>query len=313
MHRSLTLLGPQRHRPTLASVFDELGLDGPIAAVTAGWQEREAEVEEMRTHLGRPVVNLLLHFRGEQLFAADPRFAAAYRARQERLRRLQELYRLRLDPTVGAARKLFQRRGDPELLVPERRSAVAAVRALDSHHLRRIRRLHREFEERFEPHRRPSLDRHRHELRRLLEGTAGLAIAGGHVAVLLNRLRLFGVLELAPELPVVAWSAGAMALAEKVVLFHDSPPQGAGNAEVLEAGLGLFDDVLPLPHASKRLRLADPVRVALLARRFAPAVPVALDGEARLVRRAGEESWRPAPGTRRLTPRGRVAALEAPE
>ena len=73
-----------------------------------------------------------------------------------------------------------------------------------------------------------------------------------------------------------------MALGELVVLFHDSPPQGAGDAEVLAAGLRAYPGVLPLPHARRRLRLADPLRVALLARRFTPLSCVALDEGARL-------------------------------
>lgn len=43
-----------------------------------------------------------------------------------------------------------------------------------------------------------------------------------------------------PEVPIMAWSAGAMVVSERIVLFHDSPPQGRGNAEMLGPGLGLF-------------------------------------------------------------------------
>jgi hypothetical protein len=301
----LVLLGPQRKNPTLVTAFDEMGLEGSVAAVTAGWQEREAEVEEMREHLGRPVANLMLHERGERLFAADPSFAALYRARQERLRQLQELYRLRLAPTLRAAREVLAREGGEDLLEPERRAAIQAVRALDAHHLRRVAAAHEEFEARARPLARPALLRHRSELARLLRPCAALAIAGGHVAVLLNRLRLFGILELAGDRPIIAWSAGAMALGSRIVLFHDNPPQGAGDAEVLERGLSLFQDLLPLPHAGRRLNLGDPLRVSLLARRFAPQVPVVLDPGARLARR-GAGGWRPGPGTESLSREGRV-------
>jgi hypothetical protein len=80
-----------------------------------------------------------------------------------------------------------------------------------------------------------------------------------------------------------------MTLAERVVLFHDHPPQGAGHAEVLDVGFGVLDaglagaPLLPLPHAARRLRLGDRQRVGLFARRFAPLVPVTLDPGARLV------------------------------
>ncbi len=63
-------------------------------------------------------------------------------------------------------------------------------------------------------------------------------------------------------------SAGAMALSEKVVLFHDFPPQGAGNAEVFDAGLSAFRGLIVFPDADKRLALGDKQRVSMLASRL---------------------------------------------
>ena len=80
-----------------------------------------------------------------------------------------------------------------------------------------------------------------------------MLIAGGHVAVLVNRLRLFGMRALLGHKPIAAWSAGAMALTTRVLLFHDRPPQGAGNAEIFEHGLDLVPDAVFLPHAATRL------------------------------------------------------------
>jgi hypothetical protein len=148
--------------------------------------------------------------------------------------------------------------------------------------LQRIRRVHHDFDERFAPERRTALARHLEQLRRILASVELVGIAGGHVAVLLNRMRLFQLPQLVADLPVVAWSAGAMAVAPRVVLFHDSPPQGAGDPEVLDAGLGLCRNVVALPHARRRLRLSDARRVALFARRFAPARCVVLEAETRL-------------------------------
>lgn len=59
-----------------------------------------------------------------------------------------------------------------------------------------------------------------------------------------------------------------MALADQIVLFHDSPPQGPGDPEVLRAGMAQFQDILPLPDARNRLNLSDKTRVALFSRRF---------------------------------------------
>ena len=303
----LVLLGPQRLRPNLADAFDHLQVEGSIAAVTAGWQEREGEVEEMREHVDRPVENLMLHARAEALFAADEELATAYTERQRTLITLQRLYRARLSHVLAAAKETFSLRAEPELLLPERKAAINAVRRLDAHHLRRVRQVHKEFEEEHQPWSHPALVEERASIAEQLEGAAALAIAGGHVATLLNRLRLFGVLELTEGLPIVAWSAGAMVLADRVVLFHDHPPQGAGDPEVLESGLGVFDDIVPLPHASKRLRLDDPQRVAIFARRFGPARCVTLNEGSRLERIDG--TWFAEPGTDRLTSRGKVRKL----
>lgn len=308
MTSTTVLLGPQRLQPTLVTVFDELDLHESVAAVTAGWQEREAEVQEMQEHLGRPVVNLMLHERCESLFAADPKLAELYHQRQDRLRELQQIYRLRLSHAMQAARQVMDFDGPADLLDAERKAALQAIRVLDAHHLKRIGEVHADFEEKARLLERPALLRHRHELAKLLRGCEALAIAGGHVAVLLNRLRIFGILELAGKRPVIAWSAGAMCLGSRIVVFHDFPPQGAGDAEVLEEGLGLFEDVLPLPHGRRRLNLEDRTRVSLFARRFAPAIPTVLEPGARLTRR-GTGGWRPGPGTDRLTTSGELRPM----
>jgi hypothetical protein len=282
--RQVVLLGPQRLNPTLDAEIERLGIAGPVAAVTAGWQEREEEDGELRELLGGSVVNLALHRRAEAVFAEDTELAGAYRERQDELKALQSFYRFRLDPMLAPARALLERRRGPaRWLAAERRASVAAVRALDRQHLLRVAGVHRRFEALWKPWQRPALARHRQEIGETLNGVSALAIAGGHVAVLLNRLRLFGVVELLGAQTVLAWSAGAMALTDRVVLFHDTPPQGAGNAEVLENGLGLVSKVVVLPHARHRLELDNPHRVALFARRFRPAVCVPFDEGARMV------------------------------
>ena len=109
-----------------------------------------------------------------------------------------------------------------------------------------------------------------------------VAIAGGHVATLVNRLILFGIGPMLRGKTVFAWSGGAMALSDRVVLFHDSPPQGPGASEVLDAGLGVVRDVVVLPEPERRLRLDDHQRVQRLARRFAPAACLAFPSRSRV-------------------------------
>jgi len=284
----VALLGPQRFTPTLGEAVAAAGVEGRLASITAGWQERENEDVELHEHLGERTVNLMLYARAEDVFERDPDLFRAHRERQERLRELQALYRRRLAPMREAAWRLLEAAGDGELLDPERDDAIRAMARLDTHHLVRVSEVDAEFERAWQPTRRPAVARHLEAIERVLDESAALAIAGGHVAILLNRLRLFGIAERIGRRAVFAWSAGAMAVCRRIVLFHDSPPQGEGVAEVLQSGLGLAPGFVALPHARRRLRLDDVQRVGLFARRFAPDVCVALDDGARLVFRDGE-------------------------
>ena len=64
---------------------------------------------------------------------------------------------------------------------------------------------------------------------------------------------------------MIAWSAGAMALTERVLLFHDRTPHGPSHAEFLDERAGLAARRVLLPHARRRLRIDDPARMAELA------------------------------------------------
>jgi peptidase E len=282
--RSVTLLGPQVREPNVGAVLAELGVRPPFVSVSAGWQEREGEIDELRAHLGGDVRDLRVYARTEDVYSADRALRLAHRQRQSLLQEMQELYTLRLDHAKDAARELFERRtrpgGDPRVLRAARRQAVAALRRLDRAHLAAIRRVHEDFDGQLQPTGRPAVQQAVAELRREMDAANAVLIAGGHVAVLVNRLRLLGGAELLAGRRVIAWSAGAMAACEAVILFHDHPPQGAANAEVFDAGLGLVRGIVALPHAQSRLALHDEARVALFARRFAPSTCLALDAGA---------------------------------
>ncbi|MEO5617991.1 MAG: Type 1 glutamine amidotransferase-like domain-containing protein [Candidatus Eisenbacteria bacterium] len=307
--RIVALLGPQRFEPTLGRVMDSLGMNGRIAAITAGWQEREREDQELHDHLDERTVNLELYARAERVAAGDPELAAAHRERQQRLKRLQRLYRMRLEHGMAACAALAREpAGDPDAR-GELGEAIELVRALDEAHLARIREIHAAFEARWNSDERDAVRREREEIAKVLDDSTAVAIAGGHVAVLLNRLRQFGIASLLGGRAVFAWSAGAMAISERVVLFHDMPMHGAGWPEVLDEGLAVVKGVVPLPHAHRRLKLDDDVRVSLMARRFAPAMCAALDDGASLVVQPG--GWWAGPGAHRLTVAGAVQPLEA--
>jgi hypothetical protein len=304
----IVLLGPQRLSPTVGEEVKRRGITGPVAMITAGWQERESEDGEFREVLAVPAVNLRLYARWEEIRQEDPEFAELHRGRQDQLRQLSRIYRRRLALLRQQASELLEMDGSPELLDPERADAIEMLKALDAHHLRRVEEINDEFEWAVRPGERPSVARHRAELAEILRGCEAIAMAGGHVAVLLNRLRLFDIEPMLRRLTVFAWSAGAMTLTERIVLFHDSPPQGAGNPEVLELGLGLIPGVVVLPSARHRLHLEHTQRVALMVQRLAPARCVPMDERERLESADGVLSF--TDGLRLLRPDGTVGELE---
>jgi len=273
----VVFLGPQFREPNLALALRQLAITGPLVSISAGWQEREGEIDELRAHVTVPVTDLALYARAEEVLAADSELQSAYRARQARLREMQDLYRVRLAHAVAANRDLLEHEGEPQLVRRARRSALHVLRALDREHLCSIEREHASFRRKLRVQQRASVVSHIEAIRRQVQGAAAILIAGGHVAVLANRLRLFDLQRLLTGKTMIAWSAGAMALSERIVLFHDHPPQGAGIAEVFDAGLGLARGVIPLPSAQTRLALHDYENVAQFVRRFAPARCITLD------------------------------------
>ena len=101
MTPSITLLGPQR-RPTLDRVLSSLDVDGPVAVVNAGWQEREADDAEILALAGGQAVNLRLFARWMDVLQGDPEYAAAEREHRQVLDELQQLYLIRLDHALQA-------------------------------------------------------------------------------------------------------------------------------------------------------------------------------------------------------------------
>ena len=288
------LLGPQR-RPTVDAVARSLGLPGPgnqVATITAGWQEREPDDQELSTLLGARAVNLSLYRRWLDVQDRDPQYAAAERELAGTLAELQDLYLLRLDYALQAVYAV-QRRSGPAPGGEALAEAVAAVRELDAAHLRRVDNVRGEFFQRLPPHDRPVIAGHRAAVQGILGEAGALVITGGHVGVLAAVLHLFNVAA-AIRSPVIAWSAGAMALADRIVLFGDRSPQGPGHPEVYGSGLSMLRDVVLLPHARARMLLDDTPRMAVFARRFAPARCVLLDRGTRIELDSGGAPEAPA-------------------
>lgn len=286
--RYVVLLGAQRFDSTLGSIVRRLEVNGPFALITAGWREREDEDERLRAHLECETVNLRLYHRAEDVLARDPELAEAHRAKQSKLRHKQDFYRIRLEHELAAVHVIRQRRAPTDVLAEEQQASIAAIRQLDAYHFAQCQRVNAEYEAATRPLEREAVREHCEQLREQLAPCQAIAIAGGHVAALLNRMRMFGIADLIEDRPVFAWSGGGMVVSEQVVLFHDSPPQGRGASEVLDAGLGLVRNVLSFPHPDVRLRLDDPARIGLLAQRFAPAKCLAMPEGAYVVVRDGQ-------------------------
>jgi hypothetical protein len=301
--RTIALLGPQGPTPDVGAVLRDLGIRGPVALVRAGYQERESDDAELVAALGVPVVNLTLHARGKDVFKNAAEFTTAYQARQQRLRHMQGFYRTRLDGTEDAARKISLRYVDPELLEQEEKVSVDQFRHMDHDHVERCQAVRAAFDKAWSPDAIEPLAKHRREVRALMATTDALVITGGHVASLLNRLQLFDVLGNVGDKPIIAWSAGAMVLTDRVVLFHDYPPYGSDIAQVLDAGFGLVPGFVLLPDARRRVNLDAKAGIQRFARRMAPATCVAMDHGARLIFENG--AIRNASATR-LTTTGEV-------
>ena len=303
MPRPVILLGPQRFRPSVRNTVRSLNVDGPVATVTAGWREREPDDAELDGLLDGRSRNLGLYGRWLDVHERDPELAAADRKRREVLDELQAVYVLRVEHAVETVQALLERDIQARVAIATLDDAIEALRTIDDRHFELIAEVNDEFFDVWQPHARDAVAHHRAAVEQLLDGAGALCIAGGHVDALSTCLHLFNVAAALTDQPVVGWSAGAMVLTERVVLFNDMAPDVRAYAEVFSAGLSLCDGIVAFPHARRRLRLSDPLRVMLLARRFAPATCVLLDDGARLDCR--DDGCCP-PGTRVLTADGRV-------
>ena len=283
----LVILGPQRPSPNLPSVLAQRGLSGPVAVITAGWRHDEDELEALRRDLpGHKLVPLPIYQWFDEVHAQEPVLAAAYAARQKRIRQYKAAYRVQLQAAldaVSATQDLIDR--DPALFGPELNFILASLRAIDERTVQRVNDIRDEHPATGQPWDYPAArDRHG-RIKDALSHCSAVLIAGGHVGVLRNRMYFFGLDELLRGYLrsggcVVAWSAGAMALADRVVLFYDDPPDGRGEAEVLDSGLRLTPGAIWLPHATHRLRVNDPARMARMGQRLRPELAITLENGA---------------------------------
>lgn len=305
----VTLLGPQR-RPTVDQVADTVDDGAPLATVTAGWQERESNDAELDALLAGRSVNLALYGRWLDVQERDREFALADLEHRAVLEELRLLHLIQLEAALEAMSRLGHRTGkDPKVVAAALSDADAVVRLIDDRHASRVHDVNADFSSAQRVEERPTITDHRASIRALLEPAAGIILAGGHVGVLLRLMQLFDVRPSESQ-AVIAWSAGAMALTEKVVLFHDRAPQGPAPPEIYADGMALVRGAVLLPHARRRLRIDDSMRLAAMSRRFAPARCVVLDDGVRLDLTPDGEL---PPDARVISADGRILTLEEEE
>lgn len=261
------LLGPQRFTTTVGAVVRSLDLTGRIAMVNAGWEEREADDFELAGHLDGRGVNLGLHHRMTDVLEKDEQVATALREFRESVDELRAFYGIRLQSAMDAVEAVAHRTSLHDVRPWAAEAAIESVRDVDKWYAAAVAELHASLRAATSPDSSGIIGWHRGEIGAVLAECEGVVVAGGNVRVLLETLRLFDV-SFRPEQVVVAWSAGAMALTDEVVLFHDFAPHGVTAAELHDRGLGRLPGVIALPHAKRRLRLDDRDHMARLARRF---------------------------------------------
>jgi hypothetical protein len=275
------LLGPQRFRTTVGSTIRTVAPEGTVATITAGWRERESDTDELDAVLERRGRHLQLFARLADVLDSDWRYAGAALAHRDAVDELAGIYSLRLQRALDSVYAVQRRTVRTDLAAGALADGIRVVQSIDRWYLDAVDQLHGELSTAAPPQESEPIQRHRAEVAEAVQQASVIAIAGGHVGVLLRCLKLFEV-DLPPRLPVVAWSAGAMSLTERVVLYHDRGPGGVVGSEVWDRGLGRAQRIVAMPHARRRLLMDDPMVLRVLARRFGDARCLLLDDGARV-------------------------------
>jgi hypothetical protein len=303
---STHLLGPQRFLTTAGAVVRGLDVEGPVATITAGWEERESDDGELDSVLDGRSQNLRLFGRMMDVLEGDPEVAAAALALRDAVDDLAGTYAIRLHHALDAVYAVRRRQGREDVVAAAVSDGIEAVRRLDQWYLDEVRALYGEAYASGAAERSGLWAEHRAEVAEQLAGSSVLAVAGGHVGTLLRSMQFFSVRP-PTELPVVAWSAGAMVMTRTVVLFNDFAQSHPG-AEVWDRGLARVERVVALPHARRRILLDDRVRTQVFVRRFEGYACLLLDDGARVA--VGADGVLPA-GARVLRADGTVGVVEA--
>jgi hypothetical protein len=284
--RQVTLLG-SLDGADLAAEVAAFGVDGPVALVTAGWEEGERNDADVDRRLGGGSRNLNLYGRRLDVLESDADYADAQRLLHTQLAELRELYLVRLRHALDGVEVIRRRFAEADRRPgPELDAALDAVRSLDESQAVAIGAAYERFYEQHPPHERPVIARHREEVAAIVAECGAIAIAGGHVGVLNDCLHLSNLAILIEDRPLLTWSSGSMAVTERIVVVDDDDPAGRPD-ELYDIGIGVAHGMVALPSAETRLHAHDHDRLTVLARRCAPSVCVLLGAGDRLELRAG--------------------------
>lgn len=305
------VLGPQPGRISLGPGLEALDLPpGPVAAITVGWRETEPVLKEVAHELedlGREAAPLHIGERVGRIFQRDPGLAESHRTLQDGLLAEERLYGARLRRAVETAHEIARPTFGEKYRAPYAEEAWRAILEADRFHVERHAALWQEFRETVRLHERPALREEKEEVERLLAASAAVVLTGGHVAVIRNRLLLLGLQDALARLPILAWSAGAMVLTPRVVLFHDRLPGGSAHPEILGDGFSVLPGLALFPDAGLRLDLEDRQSLGELSGRVAPDRAVLLEpGDA--IRWDGRR-WSAPGGIRVLSREGDVETI----
>ncbi len=279
----LVLLGPQRPKPRVAEALDHHGLSGKLAVITAGWRHDETEIDALRRDVGDRLVHLPLYSWFDELSLSNPELVKRYSQRQQRIIDYKSAYRKQLDHAMAAVSAMqSQVHRDPDLYNPELTFTHQVLRALDQRALVRVEEIRKSEPEVCTPWLNPEVRARHDEARDVVANVDAVLIAGGHVGILRNRMYFYGIDDILIQAlgngcGIVAWSAGAMTLCNHIYLFYDDPPEGVGNAEVLDTGLKIVPNMCLFPHARQRLRMHDQARLARLAERLRPTAAITME------------------------------------
>ena len=223
----LLLTGPQHSQPRLREALRSWNISGTVGLVSAGWEEDEFDDAWVRDAVDNTVVNSHLYEFGEQLFVEDPEIIYLLRRRQDELRKLREVNKIQLDHLLATARELLRREFAGEEVLAETDTTFRQIREVDALYIDHVYQVIRKYDKQIEPTSRATVLGFRQRVLEQLDGCQALFIAGGHIGVLLNRLNLSRLLRHV-NVPVIAWSGGAMAMGDKIVFYHHFIPHSSG-------------------------------------------------------------------------------------